>query len=322
MTRQLRYGVIGCGRVFQTYHLLCLRNRPEFTVAAACDVDQARARSLFDGTGFDPYVTADLADFFRVGHLDAVSVCTPNDAHVEPVLAALDAGVAVLCEKPLAATPAGTGRLVDAAAGARLAAVNLPYRHHSLLPAFLGALLPGACDLTLTFTTAGQRLWRPATAWYADAARAGGGALLDLGPHAIDLLTTLFGPAQATGCRIERPGGVPGGVEESAEASLRVDRGPVRVLINRASRSLRLDLEARQGDRVVTLDLKRGEVHTGDGVVATARGTRPELAAIELFLDRVAGGDGAVAGFAEAAESQATIHELYALADRSPSLTR
>ncbi|USQ86294.1 Gfo/Idh/MocA family oxidoreductase [Streptomyces phaeoluteigriseus] len=312
----LRYGVVGCGRVFQRYHLPVVTDHEDYTLVAACDTDADSARSVLGAAADGVLVTTSLEEFLTVGRPDVVAVCTPNDAHTEPVLAALAAGAHVLCEKPLAADLTQARRLAGAAGADRLA-VNLPYRFHELVPAFLKALPGGPCEITLTFTTAGQRLWRPVTNWYGDAARAGGGALVDLGAHALDLLVTVFGRPRPVACRVDARG-----VEERVIADLEFPAGPAKLRIDRRSRVMGLTLEATAANGETTvLDLRRGEVRSAAGTV-TAEDRRPELAAIRGFLDTVAGRarDRTVAP-AQALEVQELIAALYADAECDQELT-
>jgi predicted dehydrogenase len=300
---RLRYGVVGAGRVFQRFHLPALLAREDYGLAAVCDADPGQLGSLF---GDDSVVrTTDLEEFLAAG-LDVVAVCTPNDAHAGPVLGAIRSGAAVLCEKPLAADVAVARLLAEAAGGASLAGVNLPYRFHRLLPEYAAALPDGECEITVRFTTAGMRLWRPVTGWYAESHRAGGGALIDLGPHALDLLHAVFGAPRLVGATLDAAG-----VEERVVLQLAFERGPARVVIDRASRTVGLTVTARQGGTAVTLDLRRGEVRRGEEVLAaTAEGI--EGAAISRFLDAAAGRPAPVVGFGEALRLQEFIEGAYA----------
>ncbi|MGJ5895473.1 gfo/Idh/MocA family oxidoreductase [Streptomyces sp. V2] len=306
----LRYGVVGCGRVFQRYHLPVVTADEDVTLVAAFDPDVDSARTVLGAAAEGVLVTADLEEFLTVGRPDLVAVCSPNDAHVAPALAALEAGAQVLCEKPLAADVTDARRLARADSHGRLA-VNLPYRFHELVPSFVKALPEGPYEITLTFTTAGQRLWRPVTNWYTDAARAGGGALLDLGSHALDLLTAVFGKPRPVACQVDRLG-----AEERVVAKLEFAGTPATVRIDRASRALALRLEAVGADgESVVLDVKRGEVRTSSGVIV-AESRQPELAAIRGFLDHAAGRtDGRVVTAAEALDLQETIASLYGHAE-------
>lgn len=302
----VRYGVVGAGRVFQRYHLPCLRQRADVSLVALCDLDPAQAAAALGEEPGGPLITADLDTFFAEGRPDAIAVCTPNGLHLEPVLAGVAAGAAVFCEKPLAATLPDAERIAAAAERSSLFGVNLPYRFHPLLPAFTAALPAGECEIALVFTTPGQRLWRPVMNWYSDAARAGGGALLDLGSHALDLLAVLFGEPELVDCRLDSKG-----MDERAEVGLRFRTGPARVVIDRSSRRMELSLTVTGSSGAATLDIRHGVVRDASGAVLATTEVRPELAAIEGFLDAVTGSGGRVAGAGDALASQRLIGALY-----------
>lgn len=275
----LRYGVVGCGRVFQRYHLPCLAVRDDVELVAACDIDVARASAML--TDFpDAFVTSDLHEFLAQAPVDAISVCTPNDGHAEPVFAALDAEVAVLCEKPLATRIEQARDMAARARSARLFGVNLPYRFHELLPAFADIVDGGAAEIEFVFATPGARLWRPYTSWYRDSGR---GALLDLGLHALDILVTVFGRPVVRSCVLD---GLP--VEERALVELSFSDVPATLRIDRASATVRMDVTVRTDNGPAVLDLRRGELRLAGDTVAMARG-RPELAALCAFLDAATG---------------------------------
>ena len=301
---RLRYGVVGCGRVFQQFHLPCL-DRPGIEIAAVCDVDGDRARRMLPEAG-DALFTGDLDEFLAAG-LDAVSVCTPNDAHLAPAVAALDAGVSVLCEKPLAAKLTEARELAAHAAAAHAHfGVNLPYRFHPLLPAFAAVLRSGAEEIVLTMNTPGARLWRPYSAWYDDVHRSGGGALLDLGPHALDLLAAAAGAIEVVSCALDARDG------SESRADLRVLAGgrPATVLIDRASRRPGLTLQARGPAGEATLDIRRNELRLPQERVQGA-GPPAELAAVNGFLDVVTDSGGALVGGDEALRLQELIAQAY-----------
>jgi predicted dehydrogenase len=311
----LRYGVVGYGRVFERFHLPCLQ-RPEIELVAICDLDLARAAQIPPGPSVaqNLLVTADLDEFIGAGRLDAISVCTPNDAHLAPVAAALDAGAAVLCEKPLAANLADARGIAGRAAAAkRPFGVNLPYRFHPLLPEFAVATQT-AHSVTLTMNTPGHRFWRPCSAWYDDPVRAGGGALLDLAPHVLDLLGVLLGPPRVTSCVVDRPRGL----ETRAELTLDFGDGrDVRMRIDRASRRPELTVTASGPDGDVVFDLRRNELRRATG--RTPGNARPaELAAVEHFVGAVLGERRSLVGADEALALQELIEDAYHRAEVAP----
>jgi predicted dehydrogenase len=144
--------------------------------------------------------TTDLAAFLAVPGLDAVYVAVPNSAHRQVVEAAAAAGVAVLCEKPLAADVADAEAAVAAAARAGvLLGTAYDQRWH---PAHvrLRELVPELG--TVTAVRVVYCCWLPADwspdggphdNWRADRSRAGGGAAIDLAPHGLDLAGVLLG---------------------------------------------------------------------------------------------------------------------------------
>jgi len=156
--------------------------------------------------------------------LDGVVIATPSALHAEQAIAALDAGVAVFCEKPLGRSAGETRAAVEAARRAdRLLAVDYCYRFTRAAEALRAALAGlGRIDaVELVFHNA----YGPDKPWYYDRERAGGGCLLDLGTHLVDLALWLLAPARVIDAeaRLLHRGGH--GVEDYAVARLELDSG-------------------------------------------------------------------------------------------------
>lgn len=110
--RQLRIGLIGCG-LFGESHLAALRGIPYAIVVAVTDRDEERARSV--AARFNvPLVVKDFRELCALSEVEAVSVVTTEDQHLEPVLAALANGKHVFVEKPMATTVEDAQKMVDA----------------------------------------------------------------------------------------------------------------------------------------------------------------------------------------------------------------
>jgi predicted dehydrogenase len=157
--------------------------------------------------------------------LDGVVIATPSALHAEQAAAALDAGVAVFCQKPLGRTAEEARAVVAAARRAdRLLGVDLCYRHTRAAGA-LREILP-ALEPIDAVELAFHNAYGPDRRWYYDAALAGGGCLLDLGTHLVDLALWLL---EARVARVEgrllRRGR--GAVEDYAVARLDLDSGAV-----------------------------------------------------------------------------------------------
>ncbi|MRX51908.1 gfo/Idh/MocA family oxidoreductase [Paracoccus sp. S-4012] len=128
---------------------------------------------------------------------DAVVIATPSAAHAEQSISALKAGKAVFCQKPLGRTAAEVSAVVEAAREAdRLLGVDLSYRHtaamEAIRPLMAGGALGHVFGVDLTFHNA----YGPDKSWFYDPALSGGGCVVDLGVHLIDLaLWSLGWPA-------------------------------------------------------------------------------------------------------------------------------
>jgi predicted dehydrogenase len=165
-------------------------------VATASERSAAKAQALL---GFDIATTDPIALINR-DDIDIVHICTPNDQHVEALLAAMRANKHIYCDKPLTATVEEAERIAQALAGYRgTGQMTFNYR---FLPATLRAKqlveegrLGRISHFRGAYLHAGSiDSGRPLN-WKADAAR-GGGVLNDLGSHVIDLLGHLLGPLE------------------------------------------------------------------------------------------------------------------------------
>lgn len=129
--------------------------------------------------------------------LDGVVIATPSALHAEQTVTALEAGSAVFCQKPLGRTASETADVVDAARKAdRLLGVDLSYRHLAATAA-IREQLPRIGDVyavDLVFHNA----YGPDKPWFRDPALSGGGCVIDLGIHLVDLAMWLLGAPEVT----------------------------------------------------------------------------------------------------------------------------
>ncbi|MCO1574456.1 Gfo/Idh/MocA family oxidoreductase [Crossiella sp. SN42] len=303
-----RVAIIGCGRVCQRYHLPFIDARPDLELVGACDRNPARTAQLFAN---EPgvHVGGSVHEILDRTNPDVLVVCTPNNDHVAPALTALSAGIAVLSEKPLAADIEQARLFAAHATGDPLFGVNLPYRFHELLPPFAEAVRGSeVTGIEFGMSTPGDRLWRAFTPWYRDPRLAGGGALLDLGTHALDVLRTVFGEPELRTCSVAG-----GPVEERAELTLSFAGVPAALRVDRSARTVTMAIIAHTTEGKHLLDFRRGELRLADGTVRQAT-HRPELAAMTAFYDAVGGGPGAVVPAAEALHLQELVVAAYHLA--------
>ena len=183
-------GIVGCGRIVQRVHLRHLTALPGVRVAALADPSddarQAVAKRLPDAALY-----AECAELFNHDGLDAVVIATPPSTHASLAEAALRAGLSAYVEKPLATTQAEAEALVAVEADAA-GSINVGFNYR-FNPQIVGAKRRiGAGDLgrvlsvQSSFTTAP----RDTPDWKKQRA-AGGGVLLDLAVHHLDLVSFL-----------------------------------------------------------------------------------------------------------------------------------
>lgn len=133
-------------------------------------------------------------------NIDAVVIATPSAAHAEQSIAALSAGKAVFCQKPLGRTGPEVAAVVEAARRAdRLLGVDLSYRHTAAMTAIRPLLDAGSLGHVFGIDVTFHNAWGPDKPWFYDPMLSGGGCVVDLGVHLIDLALWSLGWPEVTG---------------------------------------------------------------------------------------------------------------------------
>jgi predicted dehydrogenase len=231
MTKQ--FGIIGCGMI-ANFHAKAIQAAGG-TLAACFDTRAEAADKLADQyQGCKPY--HDLATFLADTNIDIVTVGTPSGAHLEPAVAAAEAGKHVIVEKPLEITLERCNKIIAACKKNNvLLATIFPSRFHDSSLALKSAMDAGRFG-RLTLGDAIIKWYRTqeyydSGAWRGTWELDGGGALMNQGIHTIDLLTWLMGPvAEVTAHtallaheRIE--------VEDTAVATLKFASGALGTIV-------------------------------------------------------------------------------------------
>jgi predicted dehydrogenase len=200
---------------------------------AICDPNRAMADEAVKRAP-GAKLAGSLPEMLGLG-LDGVVIATPSALHAEQCLQAFAAGAAVFCQKPLGRNAAEVEAVLDAARSAdRLLGVDLSYRHTAAMQAIREQVRSGALGRVFAADLVFHNAYGPQSGWFWDPELSGGGCLIDLGIHLVDLaLWTLDYPAveQASG-RQFRDGRVPGAheVEDYAVGSFDlVDGTHVRI---------------------------------------------------------------------------------------------
>jgi predicted dehydrogenase len=128
-----------------------------------------------------------LADLLAC-NLEGLVVATPSAQHAEQSIAALEHGVAVFCQKPLGRTAAEVAAVVETARVAdRLLAIDLSYRFTEAMQRIHDEVRAGALGRVFAADLTFHNAYGPDKAWFYDPAQAGGGCVMDLGVHLVDL---------------------------------------------------------------------------------------------------------------------------------------
>lgn len=189
---KLRVGVIGAGSI-SDLHLEAYQNNEQATIHAICDLNEQRARAKAETYGASKVYT-DYRDLVADPEIDAVSICTWNNSHAEISIAALYEGKHVLVEKPLSVTVEEAKRVEEAVRKTgKLLQVGFVRRYAAntrILKQFIDAGDLG--EIYYAKASCLRRLGNPG-GWFADKERSGGGPVLDLGVHMIDICWYLMG---------------------------------------------------------------------------------------------------------------------------------
>ena len=142
---------------------------------------------------------AGFGDLLELG-LDALVIATPSAMHADQALAALERGIAVFCQKPLGRDAAETSAVVAAARARNLAlGVDLSYRATDAVRALRRLVVSGELGHVYAGRFVFHNAYGPDKPWFYDRAASGGGCVMDLGTHLIDLALWLFGAPRVTG---------------------------------------------------------------------------------------------------------------------------
>ena len=190
MGKKLKVGVIGCGGIGKMKHLPALGGIEEAEVTAFCDIIPERAENLCKQYGAEKAkVYTDYKELLKDGSIDVVHVCTPNRSHSPITVDALEAGKHVMCEKPMATGYEEAKKMTDTAKKTgKLLTIGYQYR---CMPAPL--YLKKVCERgdlgEIYFAKAHAIRRRGVPTWgvFLNEAEQGGGPLIDIGTHALDM---------------------------------------------------------------------------------------------------------------------------------------
>lgn len=335
MTEKIRWGVIGSGGIARR------RTIPEGIIPA----ENALLAAVYD---INASVNMEVADLFGAkaastlnellaSDLDAVYVASPVHLHYEQVLSCAEAGKSVLCEKPLGMTPDEAAKMVSVCSerGVVLGCAFM-MRFHAQHQAALEMIRAGRLGAPV-YGRAQLSCWYPPMegAWRQDPALGGGGALIDMGGHCIDLLEMFFGPVRRVSCFVNRT--VQDYLsEDSAVAMLAFENGAMATVdtffcIPDAASKNALELYGSRGSILAKGTLGQGEIGEmcawleetdagydaqqarteGGGIVIAPEAVNMYRAEIEAFCQALLDGTPPSVGAEEGVRSQKVLTACY-----------
>ncbi len=202
---KLRVAIVGCGGIANGKHMPALKKVAEVEMVAFCDIVEERAVEAAAKYGIPgAKVTTDYNEIANDPDIDVVHVCTPNRSHSFITVACLEGGKHVMCEKPMAKTAAEAKEMLDAAkrTGKKLTIgyQNRQTSSHQVLKREADAGRFG--EIYYAKAHAIRRRAVPTWGVFMNEYEQGGGPLIDIGTHALDLtLWTMnnYEPAMVVG---------------------------------------------------------------------------------------------------------------------------
>lgn len=208
--KTVNIGVIGTGSIANNAHMPAYQNCPNARIVAIADIDENALQSSKEKFNV-PHAFTDYHDLLALDEVDAVSICTPNYVHKDAALAALRAGKAALVEKPLAMNAQEAQEIVDVAreTGTKCmtAFVSRYGAEAQVLKRYaesgeLGDIYYGRAQML-------RRRGIPGWGVFGQKDKQGGGPLIDLGVHVLDLALWLMGhpkPVSVSGISVTKFG--------------------------------------------------------------------------------------------------------------------
>ncbi|HBQ63600.1 MAG TPA: gfo/Idh/MocA family oxidoreductase [Clostridiales bacterium] len=211
---KLRIGIIGCGGIVRFAHMVSDKANPDVEVVALCDIIREKAEKMAAQHGIKD-VYENYQDLLKREDIDAVDICTPNFLHSVIAVDAFRAGKHVFCEKPDAVSVEEVLKMNRA--WKESGKVFMVMRNNRFRPdtrflkkiiqeGGLGEIYAGRCGWIRRRGIPGKG------GWFTTKAQSGGGPLIDLGVHMIDLAIWLMGnprPVSVTGSTYCKFAGVP-----------------------------------------------------------------------------------------------------------------
>lgn len=192
---KLRVAIVGCGGIANGKHLPALKTVKDIELVAFCDIIVERAEKAAKEYGVEgARVYEDYRELLKVEKPDVVHVCTPNREHSEVAIAAMEAGADVLCEKPMAINEAEAKAMLECAQRTgRTLSIGYQSRYRADSQYMKAECEKGTFG-NIYFAKAHAIRRRAVPTWgvFLNEEEQGGGPLIDIGTHSLDLTLYLM----------------------------------------------------------------------------------------------------------------------------------
>jgi len=180
-----RVGFAGVGWICRN-RMMALLDGPHVEMAGLVEPDDAACRAALTKAGWAArYLSLDSLIDSRP---DGIVIATPSSLHAQQALRCLEAGIAVYCQKPLGRTASEVRTVIDSARRAdRLLGVDMSYRHTAAMQCVRAMVQSGDIGEVHSVDLVFHNAYGPDKPWFYDPALSGGGCLMDLGVHLVDL---------------------------------------------------------------------------------------------------------------------------------------
>ena len=320
--KPIRVALAGCGAVAD-FHLRALRTIPTAQCVALFDIDRGRAEAFRARHRLNAEIVTDLDQI--PGLADSAIVAVPNAYHADYSIRLLRGGINVLCEKPLAVSSVDAQQMMETAQRAdRVLACGLVRRFFGSTDLAVEALSRELVGTPITCEVyESNRGWPFSRASY-DPRISGGGILIDLGPHVLDLLSYLLGDVEILEYRDDNRGGVEANASLRVQCALKGSRPvPASIYLSRSA-SIRSHWKIICSGGVIEIDPhERDRISVSfDGgprryiASASAESKDPFESQLANFFAAVDGDESLRVSTSQAVASVELIEKCYALRER------
>ena len=229
--KKWNFGIIGAGLIAD-FHARAIADIPNAKLLGCCDIISARAEELSNKHGCRAF--GSYEDMLKSGEIDIVTIATPSGFHMEPAVAAAQAGKHVICEKPLDITLERIDAMIEAheKSGTCLGGI-FPYRFNDSQTALREAIHSGRFGV-ITYAAIFVPWWRTdeyyKDSWHGTWKLDGGGALMNQSIHMIDMLCDVMPPIESLQAFVGTLGHPQIEAEDTAVAVLRYTNGALGMI--------------------------------------------------------------------------------------------